>query len=198
MKNTLNEKAEKIKGIINGTAEKSKETIREMIESNTKYLGTALDSNKKLVDSIKKQLDEQAIDDSVTLSMKKTFGKSIELAEDTLDSIINSYTRQMELNVDFNTRLVDAIKESNGKNNDKVLQLIQDNFEQSRQLTIKNTQEILDFYNKHTNLALNFNEKFGENIHAQLNSLFSIQTKGLNKFTEWASDWWKQNKKENA
>jgi hypothetical protein len=198
MKTTLNDKAEKIKGIINGSAEKSKETIRELIDSNTKYLGTAMDSNKKLVDSIKKQLDEQAIDDSVTQSMKKTFGKSIELAEDTLDSIINSYTRQMELNVDFNTRLVDAIKESNGKNHDQVLKLIQDNFEASRELTIKNTKEILEFYNKHTNLALNFNEKFGENIHAQLTSLFNIQTKGLNKFTEWASDWWKQNQKEKA
>jgi ribosomal protein S17E len=198
MKTNLNEKAEKIKSIINGSAEKSKETIRELIDSNSKYLGTALDSNKKLVDSIKKQMDEQAIDDSVTTSMKKTFGKSIELAEDTLDSIINSYTRQMELNVDFNTRLVDAIKESDGQNHEKVLQLIQDNFEASRQLTIKNTKEILDFYNKHTNLALNFNEKFGENIHSQLESLFTIQTKGLHKFTEWASDWWKQNKKENA
>lgn len=192
MTSTLNEKAEKIKSTIKNTAEKSKETIREFIDSNTKNIDAALDSNKKLFDSIKIKLDQQEMDDTVTSTIKNTFGKSVELAEDALDSIINSYTRQMELNVDFNTKLVDAIKESNSENPEKVLTLVHDNFEATRQLTIKNTKEILDFYNKHTNLALNFNEKFGENIKSQLDSMFAIQNKGLNKFTDWASDWWKQ------
>jgi hypothetical protein len=197
MKTILNEKAEKIKSNIKGTAEKSKETIREIIDSNTKYLGAAMDSNKKIVDSIKEKLNQQEMDDSLTDTLKNTFGKSVELAEDALDSIINSYTRQMELNVDFNTKLVDAIKESNSENPEKVLNLIHENFEASRELTINNTKEILEFYNKHTNLAVNFNQKFGENINAQIESLFKIQSKGLNKFTEWASDWWKQSEKEN-
>ena len=196
MSTTLHEKSEKIKNSIKGTAEKSKETIREIIDSNNKYISVALDSNKKIVDSIKEQLNQQDIDDSVTDNLKNTFGKSVELAEDALDSIINSYTRQMELNVDFNTKLVDAIKESENKNPEKVLNLIHENYEASRELTIKNTKEILDFYNKHTNLAVNFNEKFGENIRTQIELLFKIQGKGLNKFTEWASDWWKENKKE--
>ena len=196
MSTTLHEKSEKIKNSIKGTAEKSKETIREIIDSNNKYISVALDSNKKIVDSIKEQLNQQDIDDSVTDNLKNTFGKSVELAEDALDSIINSYTRQMELNVDFNTKLVDAIKESENKNPEKVLNLIHENYEASRELTIKNTKEILDFSNKHTNLAVNFNEKFGENIRTQIELLFKIQGKGLNKFTEWASDWWKENKKE--
>lgn len=192
MKSTLNEKAEKIKSSIKGTAEKSKETIREFIDSNTKNIGDALDSNKKFFDSIKEKLNEQEIKDSLTDNLKQTFGKSVELAEDALDSIINAYTRQMEMNVDFNTKLVDAIKEANTENPDKVLELIHENFEASRQLTINNTKEILDFYNKHTNLAVNFNKKFGDNIQAQLDSMFAIQDKGLNRFTDWASDWWKQ------
>jgi sugar-specific transcriptional regulator TrmB len=192
MENLLTEKAEKIKSTIKNTAEKSKETIREIIASNTKYLGAAIDSNEKIIHSIEEKLSGQEMDDSVTLPLKSTFVKSIALAEDTLDSIINAYTRQMELNVDFNTKLADAIKESNAENPEKVLDLIRENFEASRQLTIKNTKEILDFYNKHTNLALNFNQKFGENINAQIDSLFAIQNKGLNKFTGWASDWWKQ------
>ena len=112
MNTKLNEKSEKIKNSIKGTAEKSKETIREIIASNTKYIGEALDSNKKIVDSIKEKLNHQELEDSVTDTLKSTFGKSVELAENALDSIINSYTRQMELNVDFNTKLVDAIKES--------------------------------------------------------------------------------------
>ncbi len=192
MNSTLNEKSEKIKNSIKGTAEKSKETIREIIDSNTKYIGEALNSNKKIVDSIKEKLNQQEIEDSVTDTLKSTFGKSVELAEDALDSIINSYTRQMEMNVDFNTKLVDALKESNSTHPEKVLDLIRENFEASHELTIRNTKEILDFYNKHTNLAVNFNQKFGESINAQIESLFNLQNKGLNKFTNWASEWWKQ------
>ena len=196
MNTTLNEKAEKIKNNIKNTAEKSKETIREIIVSNTKHISEALDSNKKIVDSIKEKLNQQEIEDSVTDTLKVSFKKSVELAEDALDSIINSYTRQMEMNVDFNTKLVDAIKESDNKQPEKVLKLIHENFEASHQLTIRNTKEILDFYNKHTNLAVNFNEKFGESINAHIESLFNIQNKGLNKFTNWASDWWKQENKD--
>jgi hypothetical protein len=73
-----------------------------------------------------------------------------------------------------------------------MLELIHENFEASHQLTVRNTKEILDFYNKHTNLAVNFNQKFGDSINAQIESLFNIQSKGLNKFTGWASEWWKQ------
>ena len=192
METTLNEKSEKIKNSIKGTAEKSKETIREIIASNTKYIGSALDSNKKIVDSIKEKLNQKEIEDSVTDKLKGTFGKSVELAENALDSIINSYTRQMEMNVDFNTKLVDAVKESYNNGTEKMLELIHENFEASHQLTVRNTKEILDFYNKHTNLAVNFNQKFGDSINAQIESLFNIQSKGLNKFTGWASEWWKQ------
>src|ERR1019366_4608728 len=195
MNTTLNEKAEKIKSNIKGTAEKSKETIRQFIDSNKKHVGAAIDSNKKIVDSIKEKLDQQDVNDSVTENVKDTFGKSVELAEDALDSIINSYTRQMEMNVDFNTKLVDAIKESKSEHPEKVLELIHQNFEASYQMTLNNTKEILDFYNKHTNLAVNFNEKFREKINSQIESLFKIQGKGLNRFTDWASEWWKEDGK---
>src|ERR1035441_8210961 len=143
METTLNEKAEKIKEKIKGTAEQSKKTIRDIIETNAKYIGTALDSNKKIVDSIQENLKQQKMEDTVTGNLKTTFGKSVELAEDALDSIINSYTRQMEMNVDFNTKLVDAVKESNHENPEKILNLIHENFEASRELTISNTKEIL-------------------------------------------------------
>lgn len=193
---TLNEKAEKIKSTIKDSAEKSKETIREFIDSNKKHVGDAIDSNKKIVDSIKEKFDQVEVDDAITDTVKDTFGKSVELAEDALDSIINAYTRQMEMNVDFNTKLVDAIKESKTEHPEKVLELIRENFEASHKLTINNTKEILDFYNKHTNLAVNFNQKFGENINSQIESLFKVQGKGLAKFSNWASEWWKEGGKE--
>ena len=198
METTLIEKAEKIKASIKDTAEKSKETIREIIDSNTKHIGEAIDSNKKIIDSIQKKLNQQEIDDSLTDTLKMTFGKSVELAEDALDSIINSYMRQMEMNIDFNTKLVDVIKESENGHPEKVLKLIHENFENAYELSVKNTKDILNFYNKNTNLAINFNQKFGESINTQIESLFNLQNKGMNKFAGWASEWWKQeNKKEN-
>jgi len=191
MNSTLNTKAEDIKNNIKGTAEKSKETIREIIASNSKYIDNALDSNKKIVESIKKKLDQQEIEDSVTDTIKTSFGKSVKLSENALDSIINSYTRQMEMNVDFNTKLVDAIKGTDSKHPEKVMELIYDNFEASRKLTIESTKEILDFYNKHTNLAMDFNQKFGESIASQIESLSRLQNKSMSKFSNWASEWWK-------
>ena len=132
MTSTLNEKAEKIKTSIKGTAEKSKETIREFIDSNTKNIDAALDSNKKIFDSINEKLNQNEMDTTVSDTIKQTFGKSVELAEGALDSIIDSYTRQMELNVDFNTKLVDAVKESNTENPEKILTLIHENAKASQ------------------------------------------------------------------
>ncbi len=195
MSTIIIEKSELIKKSIKDTSEKSKETIREIIESNSKYIDSALDSNKQIVDSIKKKLEQRDIKDSVTDSLKQTFKKSVELTEDAIDSIINAYSNQVELNVDFNTKLIDVIKETKGQNPEKVLDFIYENFEVSRQLTIKNTKEILYYYNQQTNLAVNFNKKIEENINNQVEILADIQSKGLNKFTEWASDWWKENEK---
>src|ERR1035437_8704311 len=190
--NNTYEKAEKIKKNITGFAEKSKETIRELIGSSSKQMENAMDSNSKLFNSIKKKLDIQEVDGKVADTVKHTFVKSMELAEDTFDAIINSYTRQMENTVDFNTQLVEAVKESNPKNADKFLELIQENFERSQELNSKNTKEILDFYNKHTNLTLNFNKTFSDNVNAQVEAMLQMQSKSFDKFTNWATDWWKQ------
>lgn len=198
MKNSFKEEADILQKSILETKEISKETIRGFIDVNTQNMNSAVDSNKKIFDSIKDKLNHQEIDDTVIDSIKQSFGKSIELAEDSLDSIINSYSNQMEINVDFNLKLIDAIMGADVKNPKKVLTLIQENFEASLQLTIKNTREMLDFYNKHTNLALNFNQKFGDNINAQIETLFTIQNKGLHGITDWAMGLWnQQNEKKN-
>jgi hypothetical protein len=193
MKTTLNEKAEKIKSSINGTAEKSKEAIRDIISSNSKHIGAALDSNSKFIDTIRQKLDQQEIeiDNTIIDTWKRTFGKSIELSEDAIDSIINAYTRQVEFSIDFNTKLIDAIKASSNQGSETVLQFIQESFETSRQLITNSLNEIIDSYNKHTNLALNFNQKFGEVLNVQLESLSKIQENNVKLFSNWTSEWWK-------
>ena len=189
---STHEKAEKIKKNITGFAEKSKETIRELIGASSKQMETALDANAKIFEGIKKNLHMQEVDEKVTGTLKHTFVKSVELAEDAYDAIINSYTRQMELTVDFNSKLVEAVKESNVDNADRFLELIHENMEASQKLTAENTKEILEFYNKHTNLALNFNTKFADNVNSQVDAMFEIQKKSLQRFTGWAQEWWKQ------
>lgn len=193
MSTSLNDKSEAIKNSIKETAAKSKETIREIIESNSKFIDSALDTNKKVVESIKTKLNQKEINDSSTDTIKDTFGKSVVLAEDSIDSIITAYVKQVEWNVEWNTKLIDAVKENNGQSPEKVLNVISESFETSRQLTISNTKNILEFYNKHTNLAVNFNKKFGENVASQVEVLSNIQSKSFSKFTGWASDWWKEN-----
>jgi len=190
METTLTGKADKIKSSIKSNAEQSKETIRAIIDSNAKHIDAALDSNRKIVDSIREKLNQQEIEDTVTINLKSSFGKSMEFAADALESIIQSYTRQMEMNVDFNTKLVDSIHESNLGSPDKMLELIQENFETSRKMVLANTREMLKFYSKHTNLAVTFSEDFGSTVHTQIESMVQLQNKGLYEFKEWASDWW--------
>lgn len=191
-----NAKSENIKNNIKQTAEKSKETIREIIDTNSKFFDSALDTNKKVVESIKKKLNQQEIEDTLTSTVKDTFLKSVELSENAIDTIINSYQKQLEWNIDLNTKLIDAFNENYSKSPEKVLNLIYENFEKTRQLSIDNTKELVEFYNKHTNLAVNFNKKFGENISTQVEVLARIQNQGIGKFNEWATDWWKENEKE--
>lgn len=192
MDSTLNSKAEKIKSKIKETAEKSKDAIRKFIDSNRKQVGVAIDSNKKIVDSINEKMGQELGSDKITDNVKDAFGKSVALTEDALDGIINSYTKQMEMNVDYSTQLIDTIKDSKTENPEKVLDLIQKNFEDSHQMALNNTKEMLDFYSKHTNLAVNFNAKFGEVINSQIESLFKIHGRGVNRLTDWASEWWKE------
>src|ERR1035438_6705642 len=144
MATSSNETVEKIKSSIKATSEKSKETIREIIDSNSKYMNTALDSNKKMIDSVREKLNQEKLDDTLTAPLKNAYARSIELAEDALDSIINSYTRQMELAIDSNTKLLDQVKDLNSAKPENLIKTIQENFEAARELNVRNTKEMVD------------------------------------------------------
>jgi hypothetical protein len=192
------EEAEKIKDIILDTAEKSKETIHKIIEANSTHIGAALDSHKKIVESIKNQLEEQEIESGSMFiqSLKKMFGKSIEISEDLIDSVINAYSKQVEFNIDYNTKLIDSIKNSGGDSSEKLLQLVRENFDSGIEVVINNTNTIIDSYNKHANLALNFNKKIAENLSIQMENVYKIQGHNLKLSEGWASDWWNSELKE--
>ena len=144
-----------------------------------------------MIDSVREKLNQEKLDDTLTAPLKNAYARSIELAEDALDSIINSYTRQMELAIDSNTKLLDQVKDLNSAKPENLIKTIQENFEAARELNVRNTKEMVDFYNKHSNLALNFNQKIGGSLTAQIDAMAKLQREGLSKFTEWASTWWK-------
>jgi hypothetical protein len=159
---------------------------------------SALHDSEKIFRETHAKLNLNGADKSALNSVNDAYAKSTALAEDTFDAIINCYTRQMEHTVDYNSHLVELVKEGEPKNAEKFLDLIHKNFEASRELTIRNTKEILNFYNNHTNLTLNFNKVFGDNIQKQLDTMFQIQGRGLDNFTRWASEWWKDPQTEKA
>ena len=197
MKNPLSEKADQLKKIMDSTAQKSKENLEELIRVNNQLMGKALDSNKAIVDGIRKQFDVQDKNTPFFESLNKAFGKSVELSEESMDTIIDGYNKQIRMYVDFNTRLVDAIRESvnqssNQAGMDTMLKLITDNFEQSVSSMNTNMKSTIDSYNKHTNLALNINKKFGENVSAQLEIYKEFQSKNRNMMANWAALWGKK------
>ncbi len=196
MKNSVTEKAEQIKDLIGETALKSKEAVQEIINLNTKYLGQALDSNKVIVDGMRKQFQLKEQSTPIFENLNKAFGKSIELSEETIDSIMESYTKQIQMLISYNTKLIDTLKESttftvNNGEIEKILKLIQDNFQASVSSLNNSMKSIIDAYNKHTNLALNFNKKFGDNVTLQLEMYQELQNNSMNMFSSWADSWWK-------
>ena len=178
----LKEKPKKSKQSINDKASKSKvdrskETIKEISEVNKKHIAEVLDSTKKIVDSIKQKLDQQEIEDTFIDTIESTIEDSAELVEEVVDAVVNSFNNQVEMNMDFETEQAEILNETNTIDPQKMLELLQGNFEKSREFTINNTK-----------LAVNTNQKLVESINSQIGSLLNLQKEGLDKYKTWVSE----------
>ena len=196
MKNTINKQAETLKKSIDSVSQSSKESIKTLIESNSKQFDSALETNKKTFDSISKMLYEKEMDPTIVSAFKSTFGKSIKMSEDVIDSIIDSHTTRIDLTIDFTTKFMELVKNEdlNTKEGvDKLVELVKENFDKSSELSMGNMEKIVNIYNDHLNLALNFNKKFGENINSQITSMFKLQKKNIDSFfaMDMVTEWWK-------
>src|ERR1700739_4391833 len=196
MKNTINKQAETLKKSIDSVSQSSKESIKTLIESNSKQFDSALETNKKTFDSISKMLYEKEMDPTIVSAFKSTFGKSIKMSEDVIDSIIDSHTQRIDLTIDFTTKFMEIVKNEdlNSKEGmDKLVSLVKENFEKSSELSMGNMQKIVNVYNDHLNLALNFNKKFADNINSQITSMFKLQKKNIDSFfaMDMVTEWWK-------
>jgi hypothetical protein len=211
MKNTNNgnshnhshKQAETLKKSIHQASQKSKEAIKSLIDANSKQFDSALETNTKTFDSISKMLYEKEMDPSIVSGFKTAFGNGVKLSEDTIDSIVDSYTEGLDLSIDFVSKFSELVKNedlSSKKGMDMLVELVKDHFDKSSELSISNMEKMIAVYNDHLNLALNFNKKFADNISSQVEAMFKLQKKNFDAFysMEMVNDWWKSYGKERA
>ena len=193
MKTTLKDHAEKIKKDIKISSEKSKEIIKSIVDNHAKQVNVGLHFNKKMVTEIKEQLHVKELDPAMLESITKAYGQSIEHSEETLDAVIDFYKQQLEQNINFNMEMIDVLKEielTDKEDVDKLMNLVEDNFSKNVKLSTENLEHIVSSYNKHINLAHNFNKKFIESINRQLEMMFTMHGKNLGMFNQWVDQWW--------
>lgn len=189
----MNKQTESLKKSIDNASQKSKQAIKTLIESNSKQFDSAIESNKKTFDSISKMIYEKEMDPSIIGTIKSTFVKSIKMSEDVIDSIIDSHTTRIDFSIDFISRFTEIIRNEDVNTKEginKLIVLVDDNFNESTQLSMKNMEKIIEAYNGNINLALNFNKKFADTIHAQITSMFQLQSRNVSPL-EMVTEWWK-------
>ena len=191
MNRKSNTKAETLRAAIDKTSRNYKEAVHAIVESNTGYLKVALDSNKHIIDSIQEQFNNKDIDGSVIDGVKKALGNSVEMAEDTIDTVIEAYNKQVDTTLKFNSKLIEMIKDLDLKypeESEKLLNVIQENLESSIKLSTDEMKKIVDAYNRNTNFALNFNKTFGQSFNSQIEAIHKLQNNNINALTHWATE----------
>ena len=185
MKKTLTKQAETLKNKIDSTSEKSKETIKKLIETNSKQFDSALEASTKAYTPISETLYEQDMDASMISTFRSTFGKSLKLSEEVIDTVIDSHTRRIDLSIDFTTKMIETLQTedfSKAEGIEKLMTLLKENFNKSTELSVQNMEKMVTEYNNHLNLGLNFNEKISNNISAQLSAMVKLQKKNIDGF----------------
>jgi hypothetical protein len=196
MREVLNNYAEKLKRNIEDISKESKESIRNIIENNSRQVKEGLRNNHELIDFLKENVSVKELTPAIINNINRTFVSSIEMSEEVIDKIIDAHTRQIDLTIEFNASLIQIIKEEGFADKiqaDKLLKLAEQNFISSIKLSNTNMKDIIYSYNKHINVALNFNKKLVEDINAQIDGLLKLQNKNMNSFYNLVSDWIKQN-----
>lgn len=193
---TETDTAENLKTVIDKTSKSYKEAVHAIVQSNSGYLKIAMDSNKNIIDSMEEQFQIKNIDHAVIDDVKNAMSNSMEMSEETIDTVIDSYNKQVESAIDFNSKLAEMINDMEVKypsESEKLMKLIQANFESFIKLSTEGMNKIVDSYNRHTNLALNFNKTFGKSINSQMDAIQQVQTRNMDSITRMASEWVKKN-----
>jgi len=195
MKNPTVSQAKSLKKKIGYVSNKLKDNTRNLVDVNSKQFNSAIEANSKTFNSINKILAEREIDPCIVGVVRSVFIKNIQLSESTMDSIIDSYNKRMELFVDFSNKFTDALKELdlNSREGIEVLMaLIQDNLDKSTELSLQNMEQIAELYYSNLNIVLTYNRKFSAELNSQSEAKFFGNKKKIDSviLLERVSEWW--------
>ena len=162
--------AERIKSLkeeMDKTTKKSKENISFIIASCTTSYGKAIETHKQYVKELREQLNHQNLDNSLVDEIAHEFFCSLNLLEDVIDTIVDSYILRSSNITKYYSRQFETLSnthESNPMNNENVLNLFQKTFEQSIEHSTQDMKNIVDMYNDYLALTTNFNKCFFDTL----------------------------------
>ena len=196
-KYAFSEQIEMLKEQLDGATKNAKEHIRTIIASCNGSYEKAIDANKKYVGDLREQLKGQHIDTAFFDEITNAFASSLEVSDDVIDTIIDSHMRRTNRIVEYHRKNLEVL--SKAYSTDKVsfedfLKLFQKNFEESIEHSTQDLKKVVDMYNRHMNLSVNFNKSFAKSINSQIDTMVKLQSKGLDAYNNWVSNWWQKGK----
>ena len=200
MKKTSKDHVEKLNRIIAKASEASSETIKAIITASSKGLNSSIDSNQEFLELIKNQLRATGLDSNLITTVKSSFAMGIDVSEQMIDAIITAHSKRLESSIEFNVRLLELLIDQQFSSDiemEKTFAHILKNFESGFNASHDELKDILEFYNKHVNIALNFNHKFARVFKNQIETINKLQNSNVNIFTNQAAQWWKESVSDN-
>ena len=194
---SIAEQLESLKMQIDKASANAKENIWSIIASCTRSYGKAIDANKKYMDELRKKLREQNIEISFFEEISGEFFSSLDVLDDVIDTIIDSYIRRTNQISEYYTKSLEILSKTDVTENihfEEFLKLLQNNFEQSIEHSTQDIEKIADIYNSHLALTENINKSFCKNIiNSQVNAIAKLQFKEPQANNEWLTNWWEKN-----
>lgn len=174
---------------------KSKEYTGSIADMPAKDNNNSSEMNKKFAEPAEKQIHNDKLPDNFLIeNIRKAFNESVELSEEAMDTIISMQSQQLNSVIDFNCKLTDSLHNLDYSNKQEITDLlgaIRKNFDETSNRLVENTRKMSELYNKHVNLAVNFNDRLSKNINHQFQILNWYTTKNADLFNAWTLSWWR-------
>ncbi len=197
MKTTVTDQAEVLNEGIKNNVQRSKATIDSAIKLNSKQREIALDSNNPGFAALNNILRENKIDPDIINSVRKLITEEVKLTEEITNSIIDSFTSQINMNIVFASKFLELInsgKLNTDEGREKLAGLIRTNFTQTAEHSLQNLEKMISLYASQINSNIALAETLAENLTAQILSISEQQSNGLDSFYNWGemlNPWWK-------
>ncbi|MEK6615271.1 MAG: hypothetical protein AABZ32_04045 [Bacteroidota bacterium] len=194
---TISQQIEGLKSKLDEASKEAKENIRSTITACTEQYNRAIEANKEYVKELREQMKDAKMDTSHLDEISNTFANSLQMSEEVIDTIIDSHLHRVSQIVDFNKKSAEQLHQgysSDKFNYEKFVALQQKSFSESIELSTRDMKKIVEVYNKHINLSVNFSKRFSTNINSQIDALVKFQSKGLQAYSNWVANRWEKDK----